>query len=115
MNFLERNLRGVCFHHYNYAYPGEQPEGIRQRIRQGIGGPKNLEVDAEVHGHLHVPKGTKLAYADEYPMSFGKERWLVKLTEISDLQSHMIVPEDSNEGYEIQGVCVRRIEESAST
>ena len=97
-------------HKYRYAYPGEQQEGIRRRIRQGIGGPDKLEVGADVIGHYHVGNGSKPNTGDIIEMDFEDETWQVKLLERPTNDHSMISQVDEDEiGYEIQGTCVKKI------
>ena len=101
----------ICFHHYNYGYPGEQPEGIRQRVRQGIGGPKYLEPGANVIGHLHLPAGIRVNFNDVGEMRFGKEIWKVKLQHVPLCDCSQMMRQDITgiKGHEIDGVCIERV------
>lgn len=99
----------IAFHKYNYAYPGWEEERIRARIRQGVGGPKHLEVGAEVHGHLHLPSGQKLRFGDVHPMKFGDETWNVEITVESRGKDMIVQDEPGVVGYEIQGRCVEKV------
>ena len=107
-------LKGARFHHYNYAYPGEQPEGIRQRIRQGIGGPKHLQPGADVRGHLHLPEGHKTQFGDVVIMSFENQKWKVRLDHppLCFCSEDGMIRQDEPgiTGHEIQGTCVERVE-----
>lgn len=105
-------------HHYNYAYPGEQKEGVRSRIRQGVGGPTHLEVDAEVHGHVHKTKEEPLRVGEIVLMTFihggKKEVWKVRIDSIHQERfsgsTPMIIQNDpKNTGYEIFGFCVELV------
>lgn len=108
MATTEKKLFGalnINFHHYNYAYPGWQPEGIRNRIRQGEDGPDYLEPGAEIEGHLHEDRlNPRPQVGDEYFMVFNEQLWLVKLTDVNDEIMKQDDPDDI--GYEIQGVCI---------
>jgi len=101
---------GVRAHHYNYAYPGEQPEGIWQRIRGGIAPSDKLVVGADVMGHYHIGDNSNLSIKDEIEMQFGKETWLVKVTNRSQNGEEMIRQEGEDEtGHHIFGVCLKKI------
>lgn len=104
--------RHIFAHHYNWAYPGEQPEGIRRRIRQGIGGPNWLETGAEVHGHLHLPSDHKTQIGDMVVMEFKGQKWGVKLDHppLCTCREGMITQDDPQvTGHEIQGVCIKKV------
>lgn len=102
--------RGVCAHHYNYAYPGDQPEGIRRRVRQGRDGPTYLEPGANVTGHLHLPRGVAKRAGDSVVMGFRGENWVVVLDESTGHGNHKMIrqPLVGDLGYEIQGVVLRK-------
>ena len=111
-------LRRPPNHHYEYAYPGDQKEGIRSRIRQVVGGPTHLDVDAEIHGHVHKKKGDPLRRGEIVLMTFihkgKKEMWKVIVDEVyppgRSSGTPMITQDDSeNTGYEISGFCVELV------
>lgn len=106
-------LESVRFHHYLYGEIGEQPEGIRRRIRQGVGGPNYLEPGAEFEGHFHTPRGVQLHFGDETTMTFGDENWKVRL-EHPPLcfcrEDGMIVQDIPNvTGHVVQGTCIEEV------
>ena len=101
---------GARSHHYNYAFPGFQEEGIRSRIRQGIGGPSHLESGAEVHGHLHIDKGNlDPAVGEEYYMDFEDKPWLVELTHVKREPGLINQDDPIYKGHEIHGICIKNI------
>jgi len=108
-------LETVRFHRYMYAEIGTWPEGIRRRIRQGVGGPSYLEPGADFEGHLHTRRGVQLHIGDVAIMSFGSEKWKVRLDHppLCDCRENgMIVQDDPNiTGHEVQGTCIEKVEE----
>lgn len=111
-------LRRPPNHHYVYAYPGDQKEGIRSRIRQGVGGPTHLDVNAEIHGHVHKAKEEPLRVGEIVLMTFvhggKKEVWKVRIDSIHQEKQHgstpMIIQNDpENTGYEVSGFCVELV------
>lgn len=104
-------------HHYNFAYPGEQNEGIRSRIRQGLGGSKKIEAGVEVRGHYHIPTGKSAnrgdtIFVDDNSGTGG--RWKVEIYSITGFPTaeynQFMIEQDDPEviGSEFQGVCVDR-------
>lgn len=108
-------LKGVCFHRYNYAPRGFVEEGIERRIRQGIGGPTYLEPKAEIMGHLHLAKNIELKTGQIHPMRFGDQTWKVQITKKSALhpgpfESERMVQDDPNVfGYAVFGICTEEV------
>ena len=104
----------VRCHHYNYDYPGEQPEGIRNRIRQGSGGPEYLEPGAQVYGHLHLPSNQRTQIGDEVIMKFRDQKWTVRLDHpplcFCENGGMIIQNQPGITGHEVQGTCIKRIE-----
>ncbi len=104
--------RGVCSHHYNYAYPGDQSEGVRRRVRQGKDGPSDLEPGANVTGHLHLPRGVAKSAGDSVVMGFRGEDWVVILDESTGRVNQGMIRQPTDKrgdlGYEIQGVVLRK-------
>jgi len=102
-------LPEVQFHYYKYAPRDFQEEGIRCRIRQGVGGPSYLEPEAEVEGHLHTDaENPPPVKGEQYFMEFGDQSWLVKLTHIDREPGRMIQDDPIYTGHEVGGICVKR-------
>ncbi|MFI5240833.1 MAG: hypothetical protein ACHQUA_00150 [Microgenomates group bacterium] len=103
----------VFNHHYNYAYPGDQHEGIRQRVRQGIGGPTHMEPGADLIGHYHIGDESEINVGSQIAMQHEGKWWLVTVTQVSGGGKHgdgMISQKNEDEtGYEIQGTCIKEL------
>lgn len=115
---FKEHIRGPRFHHYNFGYPGEQDEGIRRRVRQGLGGPKQIEVGADTHGHYHIPDGKRVGvgdtiFVDDNSGTGGK--WEVKIENITGFPSARynrdMIRQDENgvTGAEFQGIVVKKL------
>lgn len=112
----ETDPRRPRAHHYEFGNPGEQNEGIRRRIRQGLGGPTRIEAGAEVDGHYHIPSGEAVdtgdtIFVDDNSSTGG--RWEVKIDNITGFpgarfNERMIRQESGITGVEFQGTCVGR-------
>lgn len=105
----------VRFHHFEYAYPGEQEAGIFRRIRQGVGGPDDLEPGAEVMGHLHVEQGQQVGIGEVHKMEFaGEEGDLEEVweVEITSRETGPVSQEgEETKGYLVFGTCIREVGE----
>lgn len=115
--FRENGIRKPRFHYYNAGWPGWQEEGIRARIRQGVGGPTQIEVGAQVHGHYHIPEGEIVnpgdkIFVDDNSGTGG--RWEVRTDNIAGFSdapfAKNMIRQDKKGviGAEFQGTCVGR-------
>ncbi|MHA2055094.1 MAG: hypothetical protein ACW99F_16045 [Candidatus Hodarchaeales archaeon] len=108
----------VRFHKYLWAPPSYVEEGIEQRIRGGAGTANQLQINAEIQGHLHAPKKLENPVDTIHEMSFkGKDGdlketvWKVK---IKQADKYRVVQEENSDktGWAVFGMCVEKVDGS---